>query len=61
VLQPAPRPPAPLRKQVTSELTSGCCCFKSSQGSVVLKLDAAQDVYCLGKSGRVTFNAMVRG
>ncbi|GBF96732.1 hypothetical protein Rsub_09474 [Raphidocelis subcapitata] len=59
VLQRVPRPPAPLRAQTAAELTSGCCCFKASEGAVAMRLEAAADLHCPGRSRGVTFSAMI--
>lgn len=61
VLQRAPRAPRPLREQKDIELTSGCCCFKSSEGAVQLRVEAPADVYYLGASRAVNFTAWVGG
>ena len=59
VLQRLARPPAPLRAAAASELTSGCCCLKTSEGRVLLRLDAPTDSYCGGRGRGVAFAARV--
>ena len=58
--QRVPHAPWPLQVQRQVDLTTGCCCFKSTAGQVTLRLEAASDLYCPGRSRAVVLSAWVR-